>query len=162
MCRPGDGDGTPPITPRAGNLSADLELTMRKVIQVGALGRTRFTDMVCLCRQRFRTGWFGRADQPASHVSPKTALAHRLSAYRGQADGGVGRRRTALREHNWASALAESAGSAASVPGVGCSDCRCRSHLFQFAGYPARDWLIKAHGAKCIVLRCYPKGESTN
>jgi Uri superfamily endonuclease len=51
------------------------------------------------------------------------------------------------REHDWARALAEAPGAGRRVPGFGCSDCRCPSHLLYFDHRPADDLLRNKLGA---------------
>jgi Uri superfamily endonuclease len=41
------------------------------------------------------------------------------------------------REHLWADVFACAKGATIPLPGFGCSDCRCRSHLFHFARRPS-------------------------
>lgn len=43
------------------------------------------------------------------------------------------------KEHVWADILARLKDSRLPVPGFGCSDCRCASHLFYFEGSPILD-----------------------
>jgi Uri superfamily endonuclease len=41
------------------------------------------------------------------------------------------------REHAWATALKRIPHASVPMPGFGCSDCECRSHLFRFARKPS-------------------------
>ena len=41
------------------------------------------------------------------------------------------------REHLWADLIGAARGATIPLPGFGCSDCRCRSHLFHFARRPS-------------------------
>jgi Uri superfamily endonuclease len=40
------------------------------------------------------------------------------------------------REHDWAEVIGAMRGASIPLPGFGCSDCACRSHLFAFAKRP--------------------------
>ena len=42
------------------------------------------------------------------------------------------------REHDWAAVLGAMRGASIPLPGFGCSDCLCRSHLFGFRVRPSR------------------------
>ena len=50
--------------------------------------------------------------------------------------GAIVDRGSERREHQWAAEL-EACGEYATVPGFGCSDCRCTTHLFHAASTPA-------------------------
>jgi len=50
-------------------------------------------------------------------------------------------------EHRWAQALADM-GWMSPVPGFGCSDCGCLSHLFYTTRLPDQDCFERAVGAK--------------
>ncbi|MBS1854626.1 MAG: GIY-YIG nuclease family protein [Acidobacteria bacterium] len=55
-------------------------------------------------------------------------------------------------EHQWAAAIGGAAGAAVVMPGLGSSDCRCRTHLFQFAFadilYTGRRVPVEERGAR--------------
>jgi Uri superfamily endonuclease len=49
------------------------------------------------------------------------------------------------REHDWASLLEDHFDSSLPVPGFGCSDCTCTTHLFHFDAQPSFQRFSKAN-----------------
>lgn len=104
------------------------------------MGKGRFTQIGRLGRIRFKKGWYtyvGSAFGPGGlmarikhHAMPKTTFHWHMDYL--EADireiwiSGPGARL----EHEWADFLNKTA--ADNIPGFGCSDCRCASHLFYF------------------------------
>ena len=53
-------------------------------------------------------------------------------------------------EHEWADTLANLPGSQILVPGFGCSDCDCQSHLFYFEEMPRMEEYLQINGSLTI------------
>lgn len=80
------------------------------------------------CRKHKRRHW---------HVDHLSALLSPVCAWYCHA--------SARLEHRWANAFAQMHGFTA-VPGFGCSDCACHSHLFHTRSEPCRDVLAQSAG----------------
>ena len=55
-------------------------------------------------------------------------------------------------ECRWSRMLKQAAGAQVPLAGFGASDCRCRSHLYYFADFPAAD-AVRAR-LKCRTIEC--------
>jgi len=125
------------LPPRAGCYALVLELAERADIDAGRLGRLGLTPGFYIyvgsafgpggLRARLQRHWSG-GGRFHWHVDYLRAVATPVVAwYQVQ---------LVSREHEWAAALARGRGFAP-VPGFGCTDCRCESHLYYAAKLPS-------------------------
>lgn len=56
------------------------------------------------------------------------------------------------REHRWAAVFSRMTG-VSSVPGLGCSDCKCESHLFTASAEPDLAWFSRRAGGAVESMR---------
>ncbi|UCG73709.1 MAG: GIY-YIG nuclease family protein [Chromatiales bacterium] len=122
-----------------GTYALVLQLTRPTHIDVGRLGRLSLAPGFYVyvgsafgaggLRARVERHWSGRG-RPHWHVDYLRAVSRPVAVwYQVQQSS---------REHDWAAALARGRGLQP-VPGFGCSDCRCGSHLYHAASAPSFD-----------------------
>ena len=116
-----------------------LQLARPVVLDVGRLGRVALAPGYYVyvgsafgpggLRARLRRHWAG-SGRRHWHVDYLRAVTRPVAAwYQAQ---------QASREHDWAAALARGRGLQP-VPGFGCTDCRCESHLYHAVKLPSYD-----------------------
>ena len=142
---PGGWEGNSPLAPQPGSYVVLLQSTSAAEIAIGRLGPLALGRGVYLYVGSAR-GPGGVAARCAHHlriaVSPRWHLDY-LRPYcriRGfwVAYG------DAIREHDWARALADLPGATLPLARFGASDCCCPAHLIRFAREPARRVLSAA------------------
>lgn len=134
-----------------------LHLPESKVIRVGRLGAIEFAP-----------GWYayagsalgpgGLAGRLGHHLRPVRKPHWHIDYLRASAEVteiwmAVG---TCLREHKWAAVMGEEPQAGLRMPGFGCSDCRCTSHLLYFDHRPDREVIMKKLGAEALWLQPAP------
>ncbi len=129
-----------------------LYLLEKRIIEVGKLGRVRFT-----------AGWYayvgsamgpgGVASRVKRHLKANKSKHWHIDYLRPvtRITGiwvGQGRK---VREHLWASRLGQTPLMGEPVDGFGCSDCSCAAHLYFFPQEP--DPLVMASQLKAQLIR---------
>jgi Uri superfamily endonuclease len=134
-----------------------LRLPARQTIAVGALGRIAFIrGWYAYAGSAFGPGGLaarlgrhlGGGSKHHWHIDYLRAAARVVEAWMA-----VG---APCREHEWAQALEKGPAAGKAVPGFGCSDCRCRSHLIYFDHRPGADWLGERLGTGTVRLQLTP------
>lgn len=143
-----------PLARQPGTYLLVMMLPTCKAIQVGRLG--------CI---GFERGWYayagsafgpgGLAARLRHHIGPVRKRHWHIDYLRSDAQVkeiwiSIG---PPCREHDWASILARGHGPGKRVPGFGCSDCRCPSHLLYFDRRPSGSLLRSKLGTGIIKLR---------
>lgn len=131
-----------------------LRLKSEKVIQVGRLGKFNFPfGYYAYVGSAFGPG--GLKGRVMRHLKPTYKFHWHIDYLRKQADPEevwISEQKVP-REHRWASALRHLNGAAVPVPGFGCSDCKCYTHLFHFQKRP----LLRAF--KKLIQARFPSDE---
>lgn len=114
-----------------------LHLDSEKVLQVGRLGKFNFpAGYYAYVGSAFGPG--GLKARVTRHLNPTYKYHWHIDYLRKQADPEevwISEQKVA-REHLWASVLLHLNKAAVPVPGFGCSDCKCCTHLFHFQKKP--------------------------
>lgn len=123
--------------PAPGTYALILRLKRRRIIPIGRLGPIPFLP-----------GWYTYAGSALGSGGVAARLRHHLRISEKPRWHLDYLRREAepveawvlasddRREHDWAGLLSKLDDSVRPVPGFGCSDCRCASHLFHFRKRP--------------------------
>lgn len=128
-----------------------LFLARSRTIAVGKLGKVRFSS-----------GWYGYvgsamgpggvASRVKRHLKINKSTHWHIDYLRAasRVTGvmiGLGKK---VREHLWASHLAQAPLLGEPVRGFGCTDCRCVAHLYYFSVPPDPDVVARRLKAQCI------------
>ena len=150
-----------PIPPDKGSYIIILRLMTDRTIRIGRLGEFSF--------QQGYFAYVGSAHGPGGlasrirHHLTGSARPHWHVDYLGELaipeEVWISKQKD-RREHIWASILSRWDETRIPVPGFGCSDCKCRTHLFSFEQRPsfsdfsrmARQALPKDRAIICITL----------
>lgn len=139
-----------PLPEAPGTYVLLLHLRQRAPIQIGRLGLIIFQrGWYAYVGSAFGAG--GLAARLGRHLQPHKKPHWHLDYLRALAEPRHIWLNTATTplEHTWAAALA--AGGARPIPGFGCSDCRCPSHLFYYRTAP-RNLTGLGTGLKSYIL----------
>ncbi len=144
-----------PRTP--GSYVLALHLPVTTAVRVGRLGLLEFAS-----------GWYayvgsalgpgGLAGRIGHHLRPVRKPHWHIDYLRavGEVMAVWAAQGTSSREHEWSSMMNAAPLAGIEVPGFGCSDCRCRSHLFYFEHWPGRDLIKQKLGVEAVWLRQSP------